>query len=101
MRGVAFKVPALYASRSGERLDVEADVIENERLPRLGKDGFGERLAFLLGQLREQRSQGDRRGEGQGILRLHRLGLQPAADLGEAGVAQPRLGLLRPGEVPE
>ena len=36
-----------------------------------------------------------------GSRRLHRLRLQPAAHLGEAGAAQPRLGLLGAGEVPE
>ncbi len=94
--------PPLYASSGSERLDVEADVVEDERLSLLRQDRLGEGPALLLRQLVEDRAEGDGGDELQRALAgctgfgcsQQRASAKPAA-------AQARLGLLRRGEVPE
>ena len=83
------------------RLDVEADVVEGQRLAET-RPGPLRRTASRRSSGRRSRC-GPRltvRRNASGLGGLDRPWLQPAAGLGEAGGAQPRLGLLGAGEVP-
>ena len=86
-RGVAHAADSTRSGSGGDGLDVEADVVERQRLL-----GSAARTASAKGSRSSSGSgrgcgaEGDRRDERRsGSRGLHRLRLQPAARLGEAG----------------
>src|SRR3954447_6369709 len=82
------------------RVDVETDVVQDERIGRELEHGLGEGALLLLGHPGEVRTHRDRGREVIGIRRLDRLVLEPAADILESRSAQTLLGLLRLRKVP-
>src|SRR3954452_12660504 len=91
--------PARRGLRSAGR-DVEAHVVELERVAHPRQHGVYERLLQLLGELGQVRTEGHGPSEGGRLLRPNGLVLQPAAHVLEPGPPQALLGLLRAGEVP-
>src|SRR3954447_6477908 len=81
-------------------VDVEPDVVEDERIRGELEHRLGERLPDFLREPGQVRAHRHGRGEVVWIRRLDGLVLQPAAHLLEPGGAQALLGLLWLGEVP-
>ena len=98
MRGASLIGRALYGS--GACVDVEAHVVEDQRLVFERQDVGDEGIAQLLGQAVHVRAEADGAQELGRLGRDDVPGLQPAARLGEAGGAQALLGLLGRGVVP-
>src|SRR4051795_10105697 len=92
--------PGRRATLGTVGLDVEAHVVEGERLALEIEPRLRTPPPLLLGQPRQMRPHRHGRGEGVGVLRLHRLVLQPAPDPVEARVAQALLSLIGGREVP-